>query len=70
MFYFALFAYVSLEKDINYFFLFLELVGTKDYREPEWVTQMEEMQEALKGKQIMKNNINIYFFTIMKQMTF
>lgn len=30
--------------------LLLEIVGTKDYREPEWVTQMEEMQEALKGE--------------------
>jgi hypothetical protein len=28
----------------------LEIIGTKDYREPEWVTQMEEMQEALRGK--------------------
>lgn len=26
-----------------------EIVGTKDYRQPEWVTQMEEMREALKG---------------------
>lgn len=27
-----------------------EIVGTKDYRKPEWVSHMEEMQEALKGK--------------------
>lgn len=26
------------------------IVGTKQYRKPEWVTQMEEMQEALRGK--------------------
>jgi len=25
------------------------IVGSKDYRKPEWVTQMEEMQVALKG---------------------
>lgn len=24
-------------------------MGTKDYRKPEWVTHMEEMQKALKG---------------------
>lgn len=28
---------------------FAEIVGTKDYRKPEWVSHMEEMQEALKG---------------------
>lgn len=28
----------------------LGILGTKEYRKPEWVTQMEEMQEALKGK--------------------
>lgn len=27
----------------------LGILGTKAYRKPEWVTQMEEMQEALKG---------------------
>lgn len=26
-----------------------EIVGTKEYRKPEWVTHMEEMQAALKG---------------------
>jgi len=26
------------------------ILGTKEYRKPEWVTQMEEMQEALRGK--------------------
>ncbi|XP_031619546.1 titin-like isoform X3 [Contarinia nasturtii] len=26
-----------------------EIVGTKEYRQPEWVTQMEEMREALKA---------------------
>lgn len=30
--------------------MFSEIVGTKDYRKPEWVAHMEEMQEALKGK--------------------
>lgn len=30
--------------------MFPEIVGTKDYRKPEWVAHMEEMQEALKGK--------------------
>lgn len=30
--------------------MFPEIVGTKDYRKPEWVSHMEEMQEALKGK--------------------
>jgi hypothetical protein len=29
--------------------LILEIVGTKDYREPEWVSEMEEMREALAG---------------------
>lgn len=33
-------------------FYFAEIVGTKDYRKPEWVTHMEQMQEALKGKYI------------------
>lgn len=28
---------------------FTEIVGTKEYRKPEWVTEMEHMQEALKG---------------------
>lgn len=28
----------------------LGILGTKEYRKPEWVTQMEEMQEALRGK--------------------
>lgn len=28
----------------------LGILGTKEYRKPEWVTQMEKMQEALKGK--------------------
>lgn len=27
----------------------LGIVGSKDYRKPEWVTHMEEMQKALKG---------------------
>lgn len=31
-------------------FSFTGIVGTKDYRKPEWVTHMEELQEALKGK--------------------
>lgn len=28
---------------------YLEIIGTKEYRKPEWVTHMEEMREALKG---------------------
>lgn len=28
----------------------LGILGTKEYRKPEWVTQMEEMQEVLRGK--------------------
>lgn len=28
----------------------LEIIGTKEYRQPEWVTHMEEMREALKGE--------------------
>lgn len=35
---------------IDYFLI--EIVGTKEYRQPEWVTQMEEMREALKGMQV------------------
>lgn len=31
-------------------FRLTEIVGTKEYRKPEWVTHMEQMQEALKGK--------------------
>lgn len=31
-------------------FFILGIVGTKDYRKPEWVTHMEELQEALQGK--------------------
>lgn len=31
----------------------IEIIGTKEYRQPEWVTQMEEMREALKGKEKM-----------------
>ncbi|XP_023246865.1 titin-like [Copidosoma floridanum] len=27
------------------------IIGTKQYRKPEWVTQMEEMQEALRGQE-------------------
>lgn len=27
-----------------------EIVGTKDYRKPEWVSEMEEMKQALEGK--------------------
>lgn len=38
---------------------FLEIVGTKDYRQPEWVTQMEEMREALRGI-ILK--LNVFFY--------
>lgn len=38
-------------------------MGTKDYRKPEWVTHMEEMQEALKGKKFRINlDLRIPFF--------
>lgn len=30
-------------------FFLIGIMGTKEYRQPEWVTQMEEMREALKG---------------------
>lgn len=30
----------------------LGILGTKEYRKPEWVTHMEEMQEALRGKNL------------------
>lgn len=33
-----------------YAFAISEIIGTKDYRKPEWVAHMEEMQEALQGK--------------------
>lgn len=40
----------------------LEIVGTRDYRKPEWVSQMEEMKEALEGKSlIIYYNFNYYF---------
>lgn len=29
---------------------FTGILGTKEYRKPEWVVQMEEMQELDKGK--------------------
>lgn len=31
--------------------LCLGIIGTKEYRKPEWVTHMEELQAALKGKE-------------------
>ena len=37
--------------------IFSEILGTKDYRKPEWVSHMEEMQEAIQGK-----NFNNVFF--------
>ncbi len=36
---------------MRFFFRFTEIVGTKEYRKPEWVTHMEQMQEALKGNE-------------------
>lgn len=39
---------------------FTEIIGTKDYRKPEWVSHMEEMQEALKG-----NVYLLLFFSII-----
>lgn len=37
-------------------FLDAGIIGTKEYRKPEWVTHMEELSEALKGKHKQKNN--------------
>lgn len=50
----------------------LEIVGTKEYRKPEWVTHMEEMQAALKGMfswtfdmlRIHSLDFEIFFFKI------
>lgn len=43
--------YVPLALKLNITMLFstLGIVGTKEYRKPEWVTHMEELQAALKG---------------------
>lgn len=46
------------EKTIIFFFQ-IEIVGTKDYRQPEWVTQMEEMRDALAGTPFNMNFIPI-----------
>lgn len=43
---------LQMENILKVFFKFqknIGIVGTKDYRKPEWVTQMEEMQKALAG---------------------
>lgn len=40
--------------------MYLGIVGTKDYRKPEWVTHMEEMQKALKGKLQFIKQLQIY----------
>lgn len=51
-----LFDYEKTAKNPSTFLFFhihafiLGIVGTKEYRKPEWVTHMEELQEALKGK--------------------
>lgn len=39
-------------KEINIIYLFLGIIGTKEYRKPEWVTHMEELQAALKGNEL------------------
>lgn len=44
---------------IFHFFWITEIVGTKEYRKPEWVTQMEEMQAALKGMR--PDNLSLIF---------
>ncbi|KAG7188130.1 hypothetical protein KM043_013353 [Ampulex compressa] len=36
------------------------ILGTKEYRKPEWVTHMEEMQDALKGKNHTSSPDEIY----------
>lgn len=41
---------VEISPAILIFVRLLGILGTKEYRKPSWVTQMEEMQEALKGK--------------------
>lgn len=46
--------------------IILEIIGTKDYREPEWVTQMEEMQEALRGMFYKKSLKSLYTFIDVK----
>lgn len=43
--------------NIHDIYFFAEIVGTKDYRKPEWVAHMEEMQEALKGRDILILNL-------------
>lgn len=45
-----------LKKKTKTILMFSEIVGTKDYRKPEWVSHMEEMQEALRGM------LNLIFF--------
>jgi len=43
--------YIRLYVSFPLFILSIKgILGTKEYRKPEWVTQMEEMQEALRGK--------------------
>ena len=42
------------------FYCISEIVGTKDYRKPEWVSQMEEMKEALEGKIYLNVLINLH----------
>lgn len=37
---------------------FAEILGTKEYRKPEWVTHMEELQAALKGTMHKINKID------------
>lgn len=47
--------------------MFPEIVGTKDYRKPEWVSHMEEMQEALKGKEKFQlSSINYVLIRVKK----
>lgn len=36
--------------DVYFNVICLGIIGTKEYRKPEWVTHMEELQAALKGK--------------------
>lgn len=40
-------------------FNFIEIVGTKDYIKPDWVSHMEELQEVLQG---MYKNIELTLF--------
>lgn len=37
-------------------------MGTKEYKKPEWVTHMEELQAALKGKSEINSKIKLKLY--------